>query len=143
MLAKARAAQLLPGWVLASQIERLIVVLYGTDEPGLALWANTVPISAGVQSVGSATETDVWRPCDCIADWAAAWVEPTTFGTTTLQTPDDVTSSIWVPAFTWVPAAGIVLTTRPVAIEFEHLELVVGLTARPSPTSVDVAPTWV
>jgi hypothetical protein len=55
-----------------------------------------------------------------------------TLGTTTWQTPDDVTRATAVPACTFVPAGGLVRITLPAGTELEHLVVVVGDTLSPS-----------
>ena len=111
--------------------------------PGPGLCVSTVPICAVVHSVGSASENDDWSPCAVRAACAAVCVSVTTLGTTTWHTPDEVTSSMYVPDFTSVPDGGRVPSTSPDATVFEHFDVVVELTVRPCDTSVDVAATGV
>jgi hypothetical protein len=81
-----------------------------TDVPAVGLSLITLP-TATVVLAAVVTVPSV-RPAEVIDVVAAAWVDPTTFGT---DTPLETTSATALPPFTDVPAVGLSLITLPTA----------------------------
>src|ERR1700739_3581046 len=108
-----------------------------TDVPAVGLSLITLP-TATVVLAAVVTVPSV-RPAEGIDVVAAAWVDPTTFGT---DTPLETTSAAALPPFTEVPAAGLSLITSPAAtVELEAVVTVPN--TRPAPVMDDVAAAWV
>src|ERR1700739_3410823 len=104
----------------------MIPTTFGTDTPLETTSASALPRLTYVPAVGLSlitlpTVTVVLaavvtvpsvRPAEVIDVVAAAWVDPTTFGT---DTPLETTSATALPPFTDVPAVGLSLITLPTA----------------------------
>src|SRR3954470_7861029 len=78
------------------------------------------------------------NPAPAIEEVAAAWVNPTTFGTTTCAGPEDTTSAIALPAAACVPALGVCARTDPAGMLLLDA-VVTGPTVRPAAAIADVA----
>src|ERR1700739_3946174 len=108
-----------------------------TDVPAVGLSLITLPtvtvVLAAVVTVPSV------RPAEVIDVVAAAWVDPTTFGT---DTPLETTSATALPPFTDVPAVGLSLITLP-TVTVVLVAVVTVPSVRPAEGIDVVAAAWV
>ena len=107
----------------ALQTVRVTVAPVGTfGAPAAGFWLSTVPFCEAEQLVDAVVAGVSCAPV--IAEVAWVWVWPTTFGTVA-HGPDETTRLIDVPGASWVPAAGLVLLTTPLATPLVEHALVV------------------
>ena len=78
------------------------------------------------------------KPALVMAEVAAAWVSPITFGTATCAGPVDITRLTAEPIFTLVPAVGFSLMTSPAATVLLDC-WVMAPTTKPTPVMAEVA----
>ena len=102
------------------------------DDPPADPCETTSPACEGGQLDAGAEICVPDNPWPCSEFCAALNVWPTTFGTTTLQNPDEVISCTEAPDCTGCCAAGTVFTTSPCATVLEHTVDVVVLTVSPA-----------
>src|ERR1700739_3353727 len=131
----------------------MIPTTFGTDTPLETTSASALPRLTYVPAVGLSlitlpTVTVVLaavvtvpsvRPAEVIDVVAAAWVDPTTFGT---DTPLETTSATALPPFPDVPAVGLSLITLPTAT-VELAAVVTVPSVRPAEGIDVVAAAWV
>ena len=97
------------------QTEMVTVDPLDTVVPPTGLWAATFPAPGDepVQALAGAGELETVSPWPWRAWVAADWESPTTSCTTTWDGPVDTMIVTELPAFTLVPAAGVVPITSP------------------------------
>ena len=104
------------------------------------VWLMTSPAGTNVEDANVTAPSA--RLAAVIALVAAVWVRPTTFGTVTIDGPDDTVNATDEPGATAVPAAGVELMIEPAwTVALGAVKTVP--TTRPALVIAVVAAAWV